>query len=283
MNASRCNDSTIHDSTHPPSVFGAFARRAHLHELRIELAEDFDQIGLRGHAGVDVLIDTRHFIEAGRRWARAQGYLLREVETEADRIGTAKDMGGEIGVLSATQLAVLLRGGRDMTGENRIPTREAELFISLGAFSGIRTAELLRLEWRDIHDVRGVIEVGAHKSKTATRRLVPIHHVLAQWLARAPHHTGKVFSSQKAAVRVISYGKQMLGEWPDNALRHSYATYRLGETQDAPKVALELGNSPAVLFRNYRDLADINQARDWFSITPAEPANVIAMKKGVAA
>ena len=46
-------------------VFGAVAGRAHLHELRIELAEDFDQIGLRGHDGVDVLTDTRHFIEAG--------------------------------------------------------------------------------------------------------------------------------------------------------------------------------------------------------------------------
>lgn len=51
----------------PPrwSVFGAVAGGAHLDELRIELAEDFDQIGLRGHDGVDVLIDTRHFIEAG--------------------------------------------------------------------------------------------------------------------------------------------------------------------------------------------------------------------------
>src|ERR1700674_4137823 len=47
------------------SVFGAVAGRAHLRELRIKLAEDFDQIGLRGHDGVDVLIDTRHFIETG--------------------------------------------------------------------------------------------------------------------------------------------------------------------------------------------------------------------------
>ena len=30
---------------------------AHLHELRIELAEDFDQISLRGHDGVDVFVD----------------------------------------------------------------------------------------------------------------------------------------------------------------------------------------------------------------------------------
>ena len=33
--------------------------RDHLHELRIELTEDFDQIGLRSHDGVDVLIIPR--------------------------------------------------------------------------------------------------------------------------------------------------------------------------------------------------------------------------------
>ena len=213
------------------------------------------------------------------RWARAQGYLPREVETEADRIGTAKDRGGEIGILSTAQLALLLRGGKDTAREKAAPTSEAELFIALGAFSGIRTAELLRLEWRDILDARGVIEVGAHKSKTATRRLVPIHPALASWLALAPRGTGKVFSSEKAAVRVIGYGKQMLGEWPDNALRHSYATYRLAETQDAAKVALEMGNSPSMLFRNYRELADAKQAEAWFSITPDRPANVVAMPK----
>jgi hypothetical protein len=47
------------------SVFSALTGWAHLHELRVELPEDFDQVGLRGHHGVDVLVDTRHFIEAG--------------------------------------------------------------------------------------------------------------------------------------------------------------------------------------------------------------------------
>ena len=206
------------------------------------------------------------------RWARAQGYIARDVETEADRIGTAKDRGGKIGVLSPAQLTLLLLGGRDSSGEEATPTPEAELFIGLGAFTGIRAAELLRLEWSDIDEPRGVIVVGAHKSKTATRRLVPIHDALARWLARATRGTGKVFSSVKAAVRVIGYGKQMLGAWPDNALRHSYATYRLAQTHDAARVALEMGNSPTMLFRNYRELADESQAQGWFAITPPQPS-----------
>lgn len=33
-------------------------------------------------------------------------------------------------------------------------------------------------------------------------------------------------------------------KWKKNALRHSFISYRVAETQDVPKVALEAGNSP---------------------------------------
>jgi len=65
---------------------------------------------------------------------------------------------------------------------------------------------------------------------------------------------------------------------PQHALRHSYATYRLAQTQDAAKTALELGNSPTMLFRNYRQLADETQASGWFAIAPTQLANVVQMK-----
>lgn len=206
------------------------------------------------------------------RWARVQGYIARDMETEGDRLGTVRDRGGKIGILTPAQLAGLLQGA---------PDDEARLYIAIGAFSGIRSAELVRLDWRDIREDRGVIEVGADKSKTATRRLVPIHPALAAWLARAPRGEGRVFSSEKAVPRVIAYAKHLLGEWPSNALRHSYATYRLAEAKDAARVALEMGNSPMMLFQNYRELADEKQAAAWFSIVPAQPANVLRMK-GVA-
>jgi len=55
---------------------------------------------------------------------------------------------------------------------------------------------------------------------------------------------------------------------PTNALRHSYASYRLAQTEDAAKVALEMGNSPRKLFSNYRQLAAKKQAQKWFAILP---------------
>jgi len=47
---------------------------------------------------------------------------------------------------------------------------------------GLRTAEVLRLEWSDVDLVRGFVTVAAHKSKTARRRLIPIAQNLAEWV-----------------------------------------------------------------------------------------------------
>ena len=42
-------------------------------------------------------------------------------------------------------------------------------------------------------------------------------------------------------------------------------------------MALEIGNSPAKLFSNYRELADEHDAKAWFAISPKHPRNVVAM------
>ena len=40
---------------------------------------------------------------------------------------------------------------------------------------GLRAEEILRLDWSDIERHPDFIEVAAHKAKTATRRIVPMH------------------------------------------------------------------------------------------------------------
>lgn len=209
-------------------------------------------------------------------FAKARGYLSKTIATEADLVGRAKDVGGKIGVFRPDQLAGLL------VGTDEQPSRlddEAKLFLALGGFSGLRSSELLRLEWGDINFLRGHIEVAKSKAKTATRRLVPIQSNLMQWLSPHRGSSGFVFASEHAADRAIAQVKAAGVEWPTNVLRHSYATYRLAQCHDAARVALELGNSPAMLFRNYRELADEQQAADWFAIVPpAVATNVVQMR-----
>ena len=55
--------------------------------------------------------------------------------------------------------------------------------LALGAFAGLRTAEIQRLDWSDINGE--YVHVAKHKAKTRTQRFVPLQRNLAAWLA--PH------------------------------------------------------------------------------------------------
>ena len=61
---------------------------------------------------------------------------------------------------------------------------------------------------------------------------------------------------------------KLLFEWKHNAMRHSFISYRVAATQNVAQTALEAGNSPRVVFSNYRELDRPADAEKWFGITP---------------
>ena len=60
------------------------------------------------------------------------------------------------------------------------------------------------------------------------------------------------------------------GGWRQNALRHSFISYRVSMTGDVARTSLEAGNSPKMIFRHYREIVDEEAAKAWFSITPPD-------------
>jgi integrase len=199
-------------------------------------------------------------------FARARGYLPKGQPTEADDVRRAKDRGGKIGVLMPKQLGGLI---------SKAPA-DIKLYFAVAAFTGMRASEILRLDWEDVNFERGHITVAADKSKTATRRLVPIQPNLMQWLAPYRGRKGKVVN-HRADCRAIEFAKKRRVAWPHNCLRHSYASYRVAAIADTARVALELGNSPQKLMTNYRELADEHDAAEWFAIAPKRAKNVVLM------
>jgi integrase len=191
-------------------------------------------------------------------FARRRGYLPKGEATEAADVETVRDHDGEIAILTPAELSKLLRKAKP----------DYQLYFALAAFTGIRSAELLRLEWSEINFEKGHIEVKARKAKTATRRLVPIQPNLVKWLAPYRGRKGKLFQSRRTVDSAIKFAKRLDIPWKANCLRHSYATYRLSTVPDAGRIALEMGNSPAKLFTNYRELDRENHAPEWFSIEP---------------
>ena len=72
--------------------------------------------------------------------------------------------------------------------------------------------------------------------------------------------------------------------WKHNALRHSFISYRVAHVQDVAKVSLEAGNSPRMVFSNYRELVRTADAEKWFGITPeAVESAKVARQNGAAA
>lgn len=52
-----------------------------------------------------------------------------------------------------------------------------------------------------------------------------------------------------------------------NGLRHSFISYRVAAIKKVAEVALEAGNSPQMIFSNYRELVS-RDAKEWFAIVP---------------
>lgn len=198
-------------------------------------------------------------------FARSRGYLPKGQPSEAEDVPKAKDRGGKIGILTPQELASLMKKA----------TGDVRLYFALGAFTGMRSSEILKLDWSDVNSERGHITVAADKAKTATRRLVPIQPNLMQWLAPYRGRTGRLFRGRRNSDKAIAFAKEQGIEWPHNALRHSYATYRLAQIADSARVALEMGNSVQKLMTNYRELADEHDAKAWFAIGPKPAKNVV--------
>jgi hypothetical protein len=65
---------------------------------------------------------------------------------------------------------------------------------------------------------------------------------------------------------ITALAKSLGIPWPRNVLRHSFISYRIAMVKSADQVALEAGNSPAIIFRHYRELTTEETAREWFGI-----------------
>ena len=190
-------------------------------------------------------------------FCRRNGYLSKNVPTEAEGISKAKVRTGDIAILRPTQMQALLKEA----------SSEIIPFITLGGFAGLRSAEIQRLEWNDILFDQGWIEVKPEHAKTSSRRLVPISDNLRQWLGPLQGE-GKVLIKREIWREVTALAKHLGFGWEPNVLRHSAISYRVATTQNVNQVALESGNSPTIIFGHYRELVTPAEARKWWAICP---------------
>lgn len=205
------------------------------------------------------------------KYARDKNYLPRQEKTEAEFSSRYKQEDTEIGIYSVEQLDILLK---------RISPRMLP-FVAIGAFAGLRSAEITRLEWKHVRFDTNVIVVPVTVAKTSNRRLAPIVPALQAWLKPFKQPSGKVLVGIRDEFALTRAFKTALNEIKDkdgkplvqnlhNGLRHSFVSYRVSATQNVHQVSLESGNTPRIIFSNYRELVeDPKQAEAWFKLMPS--------------
>jgi integrase len=158
-------------------------------------------------------------------------------------------------------------------------------YIALALFAGLRTSELQQLTWACIHldTARPVIEVTAEQAKTRRRRIVPIQDNLLGWLTltrQAPtelvipyNRETNLFWDKRDALRKAAG----LNEWPRNVLRHSFGSYLLASTNDENLTAAQMGNSPSIVIKHYRETVRPEVAEKYWNLSSEKPANVIPL------
>jgi len=195
-------------------------------------------------------------------FAKRQGYLHPDKQTAAELSESFKEPETDIEIFNVDEMEKLL-----LTAHARLLP-----VVAIGAFAGIRSAEIGRLNWEDIKWDRGHIELAGRKTKTRARRLAPLTDNLKAWLAPWRQETGRIVRMKGVSGALTDLGTKagIEGGWRKNALRHSYISYRVAGTGDVARTSLEAGNSPEVIFKNYREVVGEDDSKAWFSMVPPE-------------
>ena len=220
---------------------------------------------------------ARKRIVALWRWARKQGYLPREVLTEAEQTEFAQEESAKIGIINAETFRELLNLIADKHPEYLAP-------LVVAGFCGLRRSEVHEQVWADVELERGFVRVTKAKRNTPSRRIVPLSPAAVEWLMLCPEHKGPLcFNMAIDRIRSIARdakdaaGKPVFTAIPDNAFRHARISHRVAATGDVQTTALESGNSPAIIFRHYRELFTKAEGEAWFEIRP-QLAEVVSLE-----
>ena len=201
-------------------------------------------------------------------FAIGRGYAT---SNPAEGAAKAKVVSEPPGILSVNEAARLL----EAAAPNILP------YIAIGLFAGLRAAELERLDWSEIDFESDLIKVTAAKAKTAQRRFVKMQPNLREWLLPLRKHKGNVRPEDRFEFRqFFNQARKDAGikQWPDNALRHSFASYHLAHFNDAALTALQLGHHDSrVTFAHYRELVKPKDAERYWQLQPTHTQKIVPL------
>jgi integrase len=202
-------------------------------------------------------------------FARDRNYCT---DNPAQKTAKAKAVETVIGILTVDETARLLENAP----ANVVP------YVAIGAFAGLRRAELERLDWAEVDLESNLIQIIAKNSKSARRRFVKIQPNLARWLQAYRRASGSVTPSDYRELLNSARKAAKIQDWPKNALRHNFASYNLAHFNNLGALSLELGHSNSnLVFQHYRQLVRPKEAARYWKIVPAAGSTKVIPFAGV--
>lgn len=195
----------------------------------------------------------RRYLSLAWSHARTQGWVRENIVADVPQ---AKEEEEDVIFLSPEQAEAFLRACS--------PRLIAHTALCL--FGGLRPAEAAKLTWQEIGATE--FRVRASIAKTRRNRHPPVSAQLAEWLScawrRPDGRIGFSVDDHRAAARAAG-----LHPWPQNCLRHSYGTFGW-LVMDEDTLARNMGNSPAIIIKDYRGVATRSDADRFFALMPNE-------------
>ena len=172
-------------------------------------------------------------------FAKKRGYVAQSHRSTLDVEKETEDE-GEVEVFNVTEIQKLLAHAKD----------DLLSVAAIGAFAGLRSEEIRRLDGADVNLGEGHIEVRRAIAKTRVRRIVPMQTNLINWLLPHARKAGPVYVTANYGNQLLKLASHAGVEWKRNGLRHSYISYRVAVTENIHQTAMEAGNTPAVITPN---------------------------------
>jgi integrase len=218
------------------------------------------------------LATWKTFLNCCRQW----GMLLREEPHAGEVIKRRKEADRVPEIWGIEQAASILKA---VAAEEN----ESLNYLVTGCWMGLRPFEMRRVTAAMWDWEQGYLNVGAHVAmKTMQQRFVPIPPNVREllyermtapvrvWGAASPmgRRIAKhiVRADDQAFVAKLLRAKNLITEWPQDVMRHSYISYRLAQGHGRGQVAEWAGNSESEIRKSYRRPLRKEDGDRWFEV-----------------
>jgi|GEM_PF-5324253 len=183
---------------------------------------------------------------------------------------------GEVKILNVEQCGTLLETAK----KSRWPD-EFVPYVAIGLFMGLRPeAELQPLRWEHVHFNTNEIEV--YSTKIKDKRYISITSELSKLLLQHKKQSGLIvstvnFRKRWDAIKLLA-GFDESNPWPNDAMRHSFASYWLSMSKEGvkgfeggkPRLAEIMENSIRIIDLHYRRAIPKDEAEKFWGLLKTE-------------